>query len=141
MDRRLDRHVRRAQGRGLEHKAQSRWVACGIGQCGLYSVRILSRISMCLEGGAVDGLALRLVARSGIRTADIRSTPSHITTSFEVSRSPRQPHICLPEDKKKKSEYSTSGNQMRSQMSYPRAMGNRTMAQLRALYGLTRTAL
>lgn len=141
MDRRLDRHVRRTQGCGLEHKAQSRWVACGIGQCGLYSVRLLYRIAMRLEGGAVDGLALRLIARSGIRTADIRSTPSRITTSSEVSRSLRRPHICLPGGKKKKSEYSTSGNRMRSQMSYPRAMRNRMMARSRALYGLTRIAL
>jgi WD40 repeat protein len=100
-------------------------------------------VFVCVSRGrcsCTDGLALRLIVRSGIRIADIRFTRSRTTTSSEVSRSPHQPQICLPGDKKKRSEYSTSENQMRSQISYPTAMGSRTTAQSRALYGLTRIA-
>jgi WD40 repeat protein len=40
MDRRLDRHVRRTQRRGLVYETQSRRLARSVRQCRLYSVRL-----------------------------------------------------------------------------------------------------
>ena len=77
-----------------------------------------------------------LAVRSGIHTADTRFTPSHTITSSAVLRSPHR--ICSRADKKRRSEYSTLGNRMRSQISYPRAVASRTMAQSRAWCGSTR---
>jgi WD40 repeat protein len=80
--------------------------------------------------------SLFVAVRFGIHTADRRFTPSHTITSSVVLRSP-QP-ICSQVDKRKRSEYSTLGNRMRSQISYPRAVACHTMAQSRAWCGLTR---
>jgi WD40 repeat protein len=77
-----------------------------------------------------------VAVRFGIRTADSRFTPSHTITSSAVLQSPHR--ICSQADKKRRSEYSTLGNRMQSQISYLRAVVCRTTAQSRAWCGSTR---
>jgi WD40 repeat protein len=82
-----------------------------------------------------------VAVKFGIRTADRRFTPSRTITSSAVLRSPHRPRprVCSLGDKKRRFGYSTLGNRMRSQTSYPRAVVNRhTMARSRACCGLTR---
>ena len=78
-----------------------------------------------------------VAVRFGIRTADSHSTPSHTITSSAVLQSPHR--ICSRADKKRRSEYSTSGNRMRSQISYLRAVASRMMARSRVWCGSTKT--
>lgn len=80
-----------------------------------------------------------VAVRFGIRTADRRFTPSHTITSSAVLQSPHR--ICSQEDKKRRSEYSTLINLMRSQISYLRAVASHTMAQSRAWCGTTRISV
>lgn len=84
-----------------------------------------------------------IAVRFGIRTADSLFTPFRTITSSEVLRSPHRPRprVCSLGDKKRRFEYSTLGNRMRSQISYQRAGVNRTMVQSRAFYGLTRISV
>jgi hypothetical protein len=138
MDRRLDWHVRRTQRRGLVYETQSRRVARSVRQCRLYSVR--HPIILCIHTVRVQShsrASSALVAvRFGIRTADSRFTPSHTITSSAVLRYPH--HIYSQGDKKRRSEYSTLGDRMRSQISYLKAVACHTMAQSRAWCGSTR---
>ena len=102
-------------------------------------VRISQRAFDMHASRRVCAVALTdFTVRFGILTAGSHSTRSRIITSSAVSRSPHRPCICLPGDKKRRSEYSIQGDQMRCQISYPMAMGNRTTAQSRASYALTR---
>ena len=141
----MDRHVCRTQGRRLVYETQSRCISRCVRQRRLYGVRL--SITLCIRSYFVPSHSRASSAldavRFGIRTADSRCILSHTITSSAVLRSPHrpQPRVCSLEDKKRRSEYSTLGNLMRNQISYQKAVANRTMAQSRASCGSTRISV